>query len=460
MIVQDISRVRFEALAAYCRRPETILFSQELRWFQAYEEKILIVLIRDLFDNDFSAFFLAQDMKGRYRLVSMTDFFESPDEALSAAEEKVEHVAQKVNHARAQDDEKGKPVDFFSHVAAPEKLNKDFVAVTESEGYSPAIEIIKPMMRWYEDADGNFVEQFQTTGFDSRLWELYLFAMLIEAGYAIDRNEAIPDFSARGLLGELCVEATTVNPTRDKQGVVVPLPPLDTDEQFLAYLRDYVPIKYAGPLTAKLDKKYWERPNVRGRPLLFAIQDFHAPMSMTMTRTGLAIYLYGYDYDWKHEADGSLTITPKKVETHNWGAKEIPSGFFNLPGAENVSAVIANTSATISKFNRIGVTAGFGSKRVRMVRKGFSADPDPRAAKPKQFELDVNSAEYRELWIEGMDVYHNPAAKHALDPSMLPGAAHHRLLDNGQLDSRVPAWQPLGSHTLIAIEEDSDPPDQ
>ena len=25
------------------------------------------------------------------------------------------------------------------------------------------------------DADGNFVEQFQTTGFNARIWELYLF---------------------------------------------------------------------------------------------------------------------------------------------------------------------------------------------------------------------------------------------------------------------------------------------
>jgi large subunit ribosomal protein L30 len=34
-------------------------------------------------------------------------------------------------------------------------------------GYSPARELIKAMMRFYEDADGNFVEQFQTTAFDA-----------------------------------------------------------------------------------------------------------------------------------------------------------------------------------------------------------------------------------------------------------------------------------------------------
>lgn len=29
------------------------------------------------------------------------------------------------------------------------------------------------MMRHFVDVDGNFVQQFQTTAFDSRIWELY-----------------------------------------------------------------------------------------------------------------------------------------------------------------------------------------------------------------------------------------------------------------------------------------------
>jgi transposase InsO family protein len=44
---------------------------------------------------------------------------------------------------------------------------------------------------------------------------------------------------------------------------------------------------------------------------------------------------------------------PTKVTTHHWGTKEIPSGFFDLPDAEHVSAVLFNSSGTIAKFNRI-----------------------------------------------------------------------------------------------------------
>ncbi len=59
-------------------------------------------------------------------------------------------------------------------------------------------------MRWYEDVDGNFVEQFQTSAFDARIWELYLFAVLDEAGYLVDRRYPTPDFTAVGpLRGQL-----------------------------------------------------------------------------------------------------------------------------------------------------------------------------------------------------------------------------------------------------------------
>lgn len=451
--MQDISRVRFEALAAYCRQPLALIAAEEVRWLQAHEEAILVVVIRDVTDGDYSAMLLARDLKERYRWVEMTKFFASAEEAVAAAPARVEKVFADFDKERAQGDEKGKPVDFFTPVVAKGKVNRDFATVSSSEGYSPAVELMKPMMRWYEDADGNFVEQFQTTGFDTRLWELYLFAALVEAGYVFDKTSAMPDFCARNAFGELCVEATTVNPTRTAAGELVPSPPQETQEQIEAFQRQYMPIRYAGPLTTKLGKKYWEKENVKGRPLAFAIQDFHAPNSMVMSRTALPIYLYGTVWDWEKNPEGRLVIHPRMVEQHVWGPKTVESGFFSLPGSENVSAVIANASATISKFNRMGVLAGFGSKRVRMVRQGTAANLAPNSDVPTVFVHDVNSPDYSETWVEGMDVFHNPKAAHPLDPVMLPGAAHHRIGEDGQLVSRVPKWQPFGSVTRIFVEE-------
>lgn len=449
-----ISKARFEALAGYCRRPETIFFAEEVQWLQARNEDVLVVVIRDRSDNDFSAILLARDLKQRYRWIDMTGFLESSDAALAVASLRLEAVLSDLDEQRAQGDEKGLAVDFFTPIVSQEKLHPDFVHLDRLEGYSPAKELILPMMRWYEDADGNFIEQFQTTGFDARMWELYLFAMLVEGGYSLDKNHAIPDFTAKGLFGDICIEATTVNPSRDKSGAVVPPPEAGSQEEFLEIQRHYLPIKFAGPLTAKLRKQYWERPNVQGLPLVLAIQDFHAPMSMTMSRAALPLYLYGYDYDWEHLPDGRLVITPRKVTSHQWGTKEVESGFFSLPGAENISAVITNTSATISKFNRMGALAGFGSKRVRMIRRGFAADLNPNASKPKLFVAEVGSPEYHESWIEGMDVYHNPNALHPLVPEMFPGAAHHFIEEDGQSRCFVPDWQPLNSTTHIFVPEE------
>jgi hypothetical protein len=451
--MKTISQARFEALAGYCRKPETMHVAEEVQWLQVRNEEVLVVVIRDRADGDFSAILLARDLKLRYRWIDMTKFLKSPAAALAAASPRVEAALSDLDRKRMQGDEKGAPVDFFTPVVAQEKLHPDFVQLSTLEGYSPAKELIIPMMRWHEDADGNFIEQFQTTGFDARMWELYLFAMLVEVGYTLDRGQAIPDFNAKGIFGEFCVEATTVNPTRDKSGAIVRPPQAENKMQFLEILHQYLPIKFAGPLTAKLGKKYWERPNVQGRPLAFAIQDFHSPMSMTKSRTALPVYLYGYVHDWEHRSDGELVISPRKVTSHRWGAKEVESGFFNLPGAENISAVIANTSATISKFNRMGAMAGFGSQRVRMVRRGVVTDLDPNASAPKSFEVEVNSTDYYESWIEGMDVYHNPNALHPLDSEMLPGAAHHFIKADGQLHSFVPDWQPMGSITQIFVSE-------
>src|SRR5262249_44569042 len=155
----------------------------------------------------------------------------------------------------------------------------------------------------------------------------------------LDRSAAAPDFVCAGLMGELAVEAVTVGPTREG-GTIVPPPSTETDEDRLQYLRDYMTIKFGSALYSKLQKAYWTLPNVAGKPFVLAISDFSSPRSMTHTRSALENYLYGYMHEPAYDADGKLKIVPRKIEKHQWGAKVIPSGFFDQPGAENVSAVL------------------------------------------------------------------------------------------------------------------------
>ena len=455
--MKPISLAQFNALAGYARRPESILDGEEIRYFEHGNERVLGMLIRDLIDNDFGGLVLARDRRLRFRCVHVTRFYDQPRRAEIELRQELERVAALPDAEYYQGDETGKPVDFFTPIVSPDRLNPNFLQLRNEEVFSAARGIIEEMMRWYEDVDGNFVEQFQTTGFDTRIWELYLFAMFREILYTIDRSHPSPDFACINPATRYYVEAVTVNATRDSSGAVVPEPEITIEEEFDAYRFHYMPIKFGSPLTSKLSKRYWELPHVVGIPLLFAIQDFSAPQSMLRSRSAFETYIYGYTHDCELGSDGKLRILPRKIEAHQWGSKEIPSGFFDLPDAENVSAVLFSNSGTISKFNRMGLLAGFGSPRLRLDRVGHIVDHDPNSTTPISFHRSVNDPEYQERWSEGVDVWHNPRAKQPLDARVLPFVAHHRLLPDGQVENRTPAWHPLGSYTFHTLV---DPPSE
>lgn len=446
-------RVRFNALAGYCRQPGTTCTYQELGWFEKGQERVVGMLARDFTDNDFGGVVYGRDRRGRFRCIYVTPSFESSSlRAKVRLRHAMDQLCMLPDEAYYQGDEGTEPpLDFLTPQVPKERLNSIFRDLIEKETRIAARGIIGPMMKWYEDPDGNFVEQFQTTAFDARLWELYLFAMFRELGYAIDRSQAVPDFTCDGILGELAVEAVTINPSRDEAGAIIPGPALNNPDAIDAYLQDYMPVRFSRALTAKLTKEYWKKSNVIGKALIFAIQDFSAPGAMLLARPALRRYLYGFEQAWSRDENGQFHACPQPVAMHRWKGRQIPSGFFFLPTAENISAILFNSSGTISKFNRMGVVAGFGSPKVRMIRQGMAAPTDPNRADPIPFRHDVNTSDYTETWVEGLDVYHNPRAIHPINPEMLPGAAHYFLRPSGELIVRQPAWHPLFSTTKVSL---------
>jgi hypothetical protein len=295
------------------------------------------------------------------------------------------------------------------------------------------------MMHYFEDADGNFVQQFQSAGFDARLWELYLYALLNELGYGFDRQHAVPDFHCQGPLGDFFIEATTVNPS----GVA---PDLDSNRE--AYFEHYVPRKYGSVLFSKLKKRDWEKQHVAGRPYVLAVQDFHAPYAMAWSNSALVEYLYAIRQTERMNAEDKAEIVSEKVTEYKLGENPpIPAGFFLLEDCENISAVLANPSGTLPKFNRMGFLSGFGDRDIRMLRSGYCYKG---SLAPEQFYAEVHSPDYAETWCEGLSVYHNPQAKIPLPPEAFPCAAHHTSRD-GRILSVQPAFHPVGSITYIVV---------
>jgi hypothetical protein len=442
-----ISRLRYDALAGYSRRPTAHVFSTELAWYEHKTFPIVGAVIVDHTDMDFGGVLMGRGENKRFRCVDVFGWDDNPEAAEQLLILRLQEWAKKPQSDLEQGDELPPFVDAFAPIVPADRMSTVFARLLDAEGFSSARGIIEAMMPYFEDVDGNFVEQFQTSAFDSRFWELYLFALLTEGRYVFDRRYQAPDYLCQGISQELFVEAVTVNPTR--QGNIVTEPPVPHDKRELAeYLKHYMPIKWGSALLSKLRKEYWKLAHVAGKPIVLAIQDFHAPRAMTFTGSTLTPYLYGLEFAAFYDVDGKLNVSGKRIYEHQWRDKRIESGFFYLPNAEMISAVIQNPTATISKFNRMGRLAGFGSKKVRMMRRGVAYNPDVNAALPLEYAQNIDSPKYTESWREGLTIYHNPNALYPLDEAFFPECMNLRLKGD-QIVHNIPGFHPFSAETLI-----------
>lgn len=445
--MREISKLRFDALAGYTRSPHMMLITQEAAWFEVGDERLLGVIVWDRFDHDYGWVILGRDQRGRFRAIMQDASLPSFGAACAALDRSMEIHLPQPDEAYHQGDEIGRPIDFFGPHARPERRHPSFMTLIGERRFSPARELIAAMMPFYEDADGNFVEQFQTAGFDARFWELYLYAAFVELGYAPRTDVAVPDLLLEGPLGRLAIEATTSNPP---QGRVMEVP--REEDALRLYLEDYVPMKLGRALKAKLYHKnrYWQAPGVDDAPFVIALQDFHAPAAMVGIVPAATEYVFGVRH--------SIVAGERRIEwidEHVHEGVQEPSGFFRLPESENVSAVFVNPLGTLTKFNRLGYLAGFGDRGVRMVRSGIArGEQDADDPRPWRFHQDVGDRDYRETWIEGAVVLHNPNARIPLDPDQIPGAAHEFMRSDGALFSMLPDFQPYMSRTSVALAGD------
>ena len=444
MATISISKRRFDALAGYTRQPSVVVLCEELAWHSSTDGRVIGVILRDRTDGDFSWVVLGRDRLKRFRALDLNVSLATEASAQAELLGKLEQHAQLPNESFYQQDEEGEPVNFFEPVVPAERLHPNFKLLTSDERYSPARELISAMMRYHTDVDGNFVEQFQTTGFDARLWELYLFAVLVELGYARELDAVAPDFCAQGLSGKVGIEAVTANPPQS--GIV---PPLTNASELTDYLQNYIPFKLAKGLTRKLRRSppYWQEPCMADVPFLIGIQDFHATGSMRMIVPAATEYVFGYRHIME---SGGLRI--ERIVEHRVGNLAEPSGFFTLPNSEHISAVLLNPQGTLLKFNRMGLLAGFGSRRVRMTRTGvLRREGQPDGPTPRPFTEEVTSSS-QESWIEGMVVLHNPQARIPLEPDQFLGANHEFVQPDGRIFSLVPDFHPYFSQTQISLD--------
>lgn len=449
--IKPLSRERFNAFVNWTRLPIVADIGTELHWYSDSDERVLGVVIIDHTDADFGYVVLGRDEVGRFRAIDQQVSLSNEGKARSRLRKALRKYSETGDSVFPQGSPTFKGVDLFTPTVPEEKQHPTFKNIRKHLNWTPATGILREMMKSFVDVDGNFVEQFQTTGFDSRLWELYLYAYLVEDGLFVERPKPAPDFAAIRHGRKVFIEAVAVGPT---DGEPIPAakegpPALKDPEEIKTLLKGKMPIKFGSALYSKLSRKtpYWKIPEVVDHPLLFAIADFHDQQSMTWSSSALFEYLYGITHEFTRGDDGRLIISALKIEYHEHEGKKIPSGFFYLPDAVNVSGVLFSASGTLSKFNRMGRLAGFGVKNMKLVRYGVCHDHDPNAALPRKFVKEIAPGVSKESWGEGLSLFHNPNARHPVPEEMFPSIAHHKLVD-GQIRSVLPEFHPYSSITM------------
>ncbi|MEQ5572911.1 hypothetical protein ABN306_08765 [Providencia huaxiensis] len=428
IVINPISLSRFNALATYARNPQVKMQSQELEWFETSDRKVLGTLLLDTIDNEYLGVIFSRDLNKRYRFIGLTAFDSNRKKIKKELLNKISLVHPSADKLGVQGDEDHKTMDFFVRLEK-NNINPDFLLVKESEEYSAAKNIIEPLMRWYIDIDGNFIEQFQTTGFHQRIWEIILFSIFTENDCVFDSSFNAPDFNLSHINGlnkiSFSIEATTINKPVDRKGKPIPMPDINQSNE-LEYnnlIVNYFPTRYSGPLLAKLQKKYWEKEHVSGKPFAIAIADCQFKGAGNISHDALPLYLYGFQQ--KVTATGDVECI--YIDEHIWGTKKVKSGFFNFNDSENISAILFSPASDIDKFNRMGLKDGFNDNKYNIRRTIKS--PNPNTWKIETIIKMIPSESYTESWDEGLIVYHNPNALHPLPISILPNATHFQLED-------------------------------
>lgn len=446
-----INKNRFKAFVMFTKEPNLISLFEELEHYSTADSQILGTITIDIQDMDFNCAILCRDETGIFRAVDIKTSIEKIEEAREwlLANMKWLALTEKFIHEQGGI---SSGVDLFKIVVSPDKIHPYFKVLNESKSFAPAKAILTELSKFFTDIDGNFVEQFQSSGFDSRLWELYMFCFLTEQGFKIYRQDERPDFIVNKSGERVGIEAVIVGRRGQIKGITSPLlaplnrPPIINDFKIENEKKEMI-LKYSSALVQKLKMRYWELPNVANQPFILSIADFHDDLSMTWSFNDILEYLYGYKYSYYYNENSKLVIKPEKV-THytKKNGSTVESGFFFLPECENVSGILFSSMGTLPKFTRMGIEAGFKREGINVLRCGTHYNHKEGASKPDFFSYEVNE-KGEETWSEGMNLYHNPNAKFPIDKSLFQNIAHHRF-ENKFIVSENPKFHPFNSFQM------------
>ncbi|MBV7549869.1 glycosaminoglycan attachment site [Pseudomonas sp. PDM26] len=322
------------------------------------------------------------------------------------------------------------PIDLFSPQIAATDQHMIFQMISENS-YGPERAVLTRWAEGFQDRDGKFVRELQTT-FESSFWELYLFAALKEWGLPIDLRHHAPDFVVEGPV-PFCLEATIANPPAGGQpahGFSMAHPPRNfTDFNIESTLR------ICNSFDAKVRKyrsSYLNHAHVQDKPFVIGIASFDRPHSHFAAGRPILAALYGLYHDEAatrpgdtHVPSYNVTAAPKNANTN------IDVGLFCDEAYADVSAVVYSCLATWGKLRALADDPVAPSMYTTI-------HPNPGSLFP--IVRNAWKREYSEHLMDGLYVLHNPFAKKPLPPGLLghPRLCEVTVADDGELIMNAP----------------------
>ncbi|WP_160174568.1 hypothetical protein [Archangium violaceum] len=343
---------------------------------------------------------------------------------------------------------KKKSIDLFDQIVGDAKVHIAFDRLRKSPPHWGARRLMNDLFQRMGDPDGNFVQDFQSHGFHSRLFELACHAYFEAQGLSIDRSLQRPDFLISYQGHQVGVEAVTTNPIsgRDTDVAIFKMDEISFEE-ILKKTNNEFSIRIGSALLTKLKKRYWNLPHCKGTPFVLLVGPFHEPGSVLYIDECLARYLYGIHRfnDWTEH--NGLLVREVPIKTHESNGKSIQSNFFAQQWTENISAIAFCNQFTIPRFYRMAMQLGLYSKTVLAIRKGFCMLPGGgRGDDVHEYQYGLNDPQApQETWWQGVTFFHNPNARYPLPKEAFACTSAFRY-HNGQLERKV-----YDAHTLTSF---------
>jgi hypothetical protein len=350
---------------------------------------------------------------------------------------------------------------LFGGARPKNRLHPSFQTLKTSEANKSTRRMMNDAFARYVEKDGNFVEQFQTTGFNTRTFELYVSELLYSEGFTFEGTEPHPDFCVTKNGIKVAIECTTANPTDEGKGsfhVYEPVNEKDLDVEGLKLRQENeVPIRIAGALRNKMlhrvnkkdPKAYWELAHVAGNPFVLAVQTFHEHGSLSFSNAAAVRYLYGIEQTASWDEAGKMIIKTEQIHEHTHDGKVIPSGFFNQPEVENVSAVLWTNAGTVAKFSRMALGGPYPDENLTYLRYGSMFDFDPDANAPLPFAYIVGDPDTPvETWGQEANLFHNPKARHPIADEVFETVTNSRYVDGTYTDLIKGDFSPIMSMSM------------